>query len=71
MEDRGRPAPQVVAGNGDEALQALDSGRGAGAKVLLRPVDGERFRVYLEGVAGEGRPLIPTPLELPGFPGRR
>jgi hypothetical protein len=59
---------QVVAAEGrQEALAALDAGRGKGARVVLRPLDGEHYRLYLPSVDPH-QPLIPTPLGLPGYP---
>ncbi|MER7050597.1 hypothetical protein [Streptomyces jumonjinensis] len=59
---------RIVATNGADALSTLRSGQGAGTKVLLCPTDGEHYRVFLDGAPDDGLPLIPAPLELPGFP---
>lgn len=60
--------PRVAAAEGRlEALAALEVGRAEGARVVLRPVGGEHYRLYLAS-GDRDRPLVPTALGLPGYP---
>ncbi|MFC8668542.1 hypothetical protein [Streptomyces sp. NPDC057199] len=50
-----------------EAFAALLNGQGQGKKIVLRPDNGEHFRVFLAGSNDDGKPLAPTPLGLDGL----
>jgi hypothetical protein len=63
--------PRVIAENGARTLAALDAGQAEGIQVVLRPVDGEHYRLYLTASPDDGRPLIPTPFGLDGYPDPR
>ncbi|MDH2412367.1 hypothetical protein ACG5V6_24225 [Streptomyces chitinivorans] len=58
--------PRVTAEDGHAALAALDAGRAAGHRVVLRPADGEHYRICRR--SGDDRPLAPVPLGLDGYP---
>ncbi|MET9459968.1 hypothetical protein ABZY05_33600 [Streptomyces canus] len=58
---------RVVADDGLQAIEALRAGRAAGMKVVLRPQDGEHYRIYLADAPDDNLPLIPSPLGLPGY----
>ncbi|WP_406274923.1 hypothetical protein OH779_40460 [Actinacidiphila glaucinigra] len=49
-----------------QALAALETGQAEGARVVLRPVGGENYRLCLQSVDPH-RPLVPVPLGLPGY----
>ncbi|KUN57263.1 hypothetical protein AQJ46_48155 [Streptomyces canus] len=58
---------RVVADNGLQAIEALRAGRAADMKVVLRPQNGEHYRIYLADAPDDNLPLIPSPLGLPGY----
>lgn len=59
---------RAIAVDTAQALAALNNGDGAGAMVTVEPQEGERYRLFLEDSPDDGRPLLPSPLNLPGFP---
>ncbi|MBM9506809.1 hypothetical protein [Actinacidiphila acididurans] len=58
---------RVVADNGRQAINALNSGKAAGTKVVFRPRNGEHFRLFHAEIPDDGTPLVPAPLGLPGY----
>ncbi|MET8541206.1 hypothetical protein ABZW03_11205 [Kitasatospora sp. NPDC004799] len=62
--------PSVVAEDGAAAIAALDRGSGhaENMKVVVRPLDGEHFRLYRPDSPNPHAPLVPVPLGLNGFP---
>ncbi|MFF7717552.1 hypothetical protein [Streptomyces sp. NPDC007988] len=61
--------PRVTTAQEDaqQALAALDAGRGDGPVVTVRPADKEHFRLQLQSATTRDEP-VPAPLALPGLP---
>ncbi|MEU3431749.1 hypothetical protein [Streptomyces gardneri] len=58
---------RVVAQDGPSALAALDAGA-VEREIILRPADGEQFRMFLADTPDDGLPLTPAPFGLDGYP---
>ncbi|MDX3832771.1 hypothetical protein [Streptomyces europaeiscabiei] len=59
--------PRVIAENSEQILEALNAGQADGKRLVVRPADGEHFRLLHLSAATDAEPA-PAPLCLPGFP---